>query len=306
MPSDHPSYPHQRGCAPGPHSDQQSTNNAGVAASLDASLSGQEQGLDPRYYSDGTQQYLVIGYSGAGSHPTGSYAPATFPPTACPPAMRHSASYSPGQYPSGHPSGYQPSFQQGSSTMSGVAAPVYAYPQHPHSSAHLTQGAHQQHPYQQMYPHLQHPGQQPHSSQYDAGYDPAFFVDDFDSSSVGESEPGGSLRSKSKIALDPSQPLTVDGKPRERVYVACNRCRVRKLRCDGAKPACLNCQRLEGEACVYPDQPRRRGQDKAQRTRSAVGTRTPRRPAARKDSKDSAGSVSPGAGPDSGGQWALY
>ncbi|KAH9926261.1 uncharacterized protein BXZ73DRAFT_90940 [Epithele typhae] len=306
MPSDHPSYPHQRGYPPGSHSGQQSANNADVAAWLDTSLSGQEQGLDPRYYSHGTQQYLAGGYPGAGGYPPGSYAPGTFPPTAYPPAMQHSASYSPGQYPSGHPSGYQPSFQQGSSTLSSVAAPVYAYPQHPHSSAHLTHGVHQQHPYQQMQPHLQHPGQQPYPSQYGTDYDPSFFVDDFDGASVSDSEPGGSSRSKPKTALDPSQPLTVDGKPRERVYVACNRCRVRKLRCDGAKPACLNCQRVEGEVCVYPDQPKRRGQDKAQRTRSAVGTRKPRRPATRKDSKDSAGSVSPGAGLSSGGQWAPY
>ncbi|KAH9926254.1 uncharacterized protein BXZ73DRAFT_102937 [Epithele typhae] len=300
MPSDHSSYPHQHGYAPGPPDGHtHSSNDADVVAWLNALLSDQEHVLNPRYYSDGTQQYLASGF------PDTAHAPGTFPHTTYPPAIQHPTSYSPGQYPSGHPSGYRPSFQQGSSTMSGMAAPVHAYPQHPHSGAHFTQGAHQQHSYQQ----IQHPtGSQLYSSQYDAGYDPAFGLNDFDGSSPGESEPGGSLKSKPKIALDPSQPLTVDGKPRERVCVACNRCRVRKLRCDGAKPACLSCQHSAGEVCVYPDHPRRRGQDKAQRTRSAVGTRKPRRPAARKGSKDpdSAGNVSPGAGPISGAQWTPY
>ncbi|KAI1788159.1 hypothetical protein LXA43DRAFT_974968 [Ganoderma leucocontextum] len=43
-----------------------------------------------------------------------------------------------------------------------------------------------------------------------------------DTESVSASE--SRRRQKSKIALAADQPLTVDGKPRERVYVACNRC----------------------------------------------------------------------------------
>ena len=66
---------------------------------------------------------------------------------------------------------------------------------------------------------------------------------------------------------------------------ACSR--VRKLRCDGAKPVCYQCQRAEGALCQYDPNPKRRGQDKAQRTRSAIGNRKPRKPAARKGSKDS-------------------
>ncbi|CDO69667.1 hypothetical protein BN946_scf184851.g55 [Trametes cinnabarina] len=93
-----------------------------------------------------------------------------------------------------------------------------------------------------------------------------------------------SSKGKSRIALDPSQPLTVDGKPRARVFVACDRCRVRKLRCDGAKPACYNCQKVAHTdvQCIYDREPKRRGQDKAPRTRSAVGQRKPRRPASKK------------------------
>ncbi|KAI0766646.1 hypothetical protein BD413DRAFT_480886 [Trametes elegans] len=111
--------------------------------------------------------------------------------------------------------------------------------------------------------------------------------------SYGESESAGSARGrdnsrKIKISLDPSQPLTIEGKPRARVYVACDRCRVRKLRCDGAKPACYNCERAAhmGAECQYDSEPKRRGQDKAPRTRSAVGHRKPRRPAVRKGEQD--------------------
>ena len=78
--------------------------------------------------------------------------------------------------------------------------------------------------------------------------------------------------------------------------------RVRKLRCDGAKPECYNCQRADDAQCHYDPHPKRRGQDKAQRTRSAVGQRKPRRPAVRKGSKDSSDpATSPGASGSHGG-----
>ncbi|KAH9891994.1 hypothetical protein C8Q73DRAFT_792314 [Cubamyces lactineus] len=73
-------------------------------------------------------------------------------------------------------------------------------------------------------------------------------------------------RIRPKIALDPSQPPTALGKPRARVYVACNQCRTRKTRCDGAKPVCFHCRKRppeNGESCTYEAQPKRRGQDKA-------------------------------------------
>ncbi len=58
--------------------------------------------------------------------------------------------------------------------------------------------------------------------------------------------------------------------------------RVRKLRCDGAKPSCFNCENVAGVTCFYDPTPKRRGQDRAPRTRSAVGHRKPRRPAVKK------------------------
>ena len=45
--------------------------------------------------------------------------------------------------------------------------------------------------------------------------------------------------------------------------------RVRKTRCDGAKPVCYNCRKRppEGGECSYEAQPTRRGQDKVPGTR---------------------------------------
>src|SRR6266568_8135368 len=38
--------------------------------------------------------------------------------------------------------------------------------------------------------------------------------------------------------------------PRKRASIACEICRVRKTRCDGAKPSCVSCIKL-GVACSY-------------------------------------------------------
>ncbi|KAG1822857.1 uncharacterized protein BJ212DRAFT_1264145 [Suillus subaureus] len=71
-------------------------------------------------------------------------------------------------------------------------------------------------------------------------------------------------REKPRIELAPDQPLTTQGKPRARVYVACLQCRTRKIRCDGAKPQCHNCSRRSksGDECTYDAVPKRRGPDK--------------------------------------------
>ncbi|KAI0640744.1 hypothetical protein C8Q79DRAFT_438191 [Trametes meyenii] len=115
--------------------------------------------------------------------------------------------------------------------------------------------------------------------------DYAAYYDDYDGSSqesYADDDGRGRGRHTGSIALDPSQPRTVDGRPRVRVFVACDRCRHRKLRCDGARPVCFNCQKAAA-MCQYDPTPKRRGQDKAPRTRSAVGTRQPRKPATKKD-----------------------
>ncbi|KAG2129464.1 hypothetical protein DEU56DRAFT_817203 [Suillus clintonianus] len=58
-----------------------------------------------------------------------------------------------------------------------------------------------------------------------------------------------------------------------KIYVACDFCRGRKLRCDGSKPSCANCftRKLN---CEYKDHPRRRGPGKApkgSRTKKSEG-----------------------------------
>ncbi|KAI0823181.1 hypothetical protein BC628DRAFT_1385050 [Trametes gibbosa] len=93
---------------------------------------------------------------------------------------------------------------------------------------------------------------------------------------------------KLRIDLAPDQPPTADGKPRARVYVACYGCRIRKVRCDGAKPVCYNCRRRDPtiQTCNYDGAPRRRGQDKVPgtRVRSAPGKRKSRPPRIDSDS----------------------
>ncbi|KAH8104576.1 hypothetical protein BXZ70DRAFT_921504 [Cristinia sonorae] len=75
-------------------------------------------------------------------------------------------------------------------------------------------------------------------------------------------------KEKTRISLSPDQPLTSQGKPRTRVYVACVQCRSRKIRCDGAKPICHNCSRRTGSPstlppdCTYDTVPKRRGPDR--------------------------------------------
>ncbi|KAI0643016.1 hypothetical protein C8Q79DRAFT_201865 [Trametes meyenii] len=100
-------------------------------------------------------------------------------------------------------------------------------------------------------------------------------------------------RIRPKIALDPSQPPTAQGKPRARVYVACNQCRVRKTRCDGAKPVCFHCRKRppeDGEQCNYEPQPKRRGQDKAPGARVRKASKRRRVSAGDSDNSDSDGS----------------
>ncbi|KAI0632142.1 hypothetical protein C8Q77DRAFT_1060620 [Trametes polyzona] len=94
---------------------------------------------------------------------------------------------------------------------------------------------------------------------------------------------GRSRREKPRLELAPDQPLTTQGKPRTRVYVACVQCRGRKIRCDGAKPICHNCSRRaeNPQLCSYDAAPKRRGPDRVpgarQRSVSALGEKPRRR-----------------------------
>ncbi|KAJ3064366.1 hypothetical protein HDU98_012217 [Podochytrium sp. JEL0797] len=58
----------------------------------------------------------------------------------------------------------------------------------------------------------------------------------------------------------------VGGKERKKQTLACDRCRMRKRKCDGARPCCRNCAKGGGEdadsACVYTVQTKKRGPKK--------------------------------------------
>ncbi|KAI5835187.1 hypothetical protein K523DRAFT_292090 [Schizophyllum commune Tattone D] len=106
---------------------------------------------------------------------------------------------------------------------------------------------------------------------------------DQDGESTDEASPAHkrARREKGTLPLDVNQPLTTRGKPRARVYVACLQCRNRKIRCDGARPACHNCTVKGNPECNYDALPRRRGPDKVpgarQRPSAASGRSTSRR-----------------------------
>ncbi|RPD77848.1 hypothetical protein L226DRAFT_504311 [Lentinus tigrinus ALCF2SS1-7] len=97
---------------------------------------------------------------------------------------------------------------------------------------------------------------------------------------------GRSRREKPRLELAPDQPLTTQGKPRTRVYVACVQCRHRKIRCDGAKPVCHNCSRRTESPhdCSYDAAPKRRGPDRVPgaRQRSVAGSGSERPPRRRR------------------------
>ncbi|KAH9942321.1 uncharacterized protein BXZ73DRAFT_97734 [Epithele typhae] len=90
---------------------------------------------------------------------------------------------------------------------------------------------------------------------------------------LGPTEPARK-RVRSKVELAPGQPPTARGNPRIRVFVACYQCRARKVRCDGAKPVCCNCEKRPNGAdpCSYDKGPNRKGPDKGRRSRGATAT----------------------------------
>ncbi|KAH9855245.1 hypothetical protein C2E23DRAFT_883200 [Lenzites betulinus] len=88
-------------------------------------------------------------------------------------------------------------------------------------------------------------------------------------------------RVRPKIALAPGQPPTARGNDRIRVYVACHECRTRKIRCDGAKPICVQCQKRPAASgvCSYDAAPNRKGYDRRGKgtSRAARGAKSAKR-----------------------------
>ncbi|KIM22982.1 hypothetical protein M408DRAFT_267566 [Serendipita vermifera MAFF 305830] len=69
---------------------------------------------------------------------------------------------------------------------------------------------------------------------------------------------------------------TENGTPsnRETFVLACRQCRLRKVKCDSARPLCKNCVRRE-DSCEYDTAPKRRGPDRQPGTRQRLYKKKP-------------------------------
>ncbi|KAG8946589.1 hypothetical protein FRC04_011567 [Tulasnella sp. 424] len=79
-------------------------------------------------------------------------------------------------------------------------------------------------------------------------------------------EPSRSAPPVGQDARDAPQTQGTPAKEKPRAYIACQTCRSRKVRCDGRKPVCTNCEKRNA-SCIYDVVPRRRGPDKVPGTR---------------------------------------
>ncbi|KAF9046589.1 hypothetical protein BJ165DRAFT_1527670 [Panaeolus papilionaceus] len=70
---------------------------------------------------------------------------------------------------------------------------------------------------------------------------------------------------KRKSSPDPDDDNTRKSRNPRKTLVACNFCRGRKLRCNGARPACYNCSIRNAKKCEYVPVQRRRGPGRAPR-----------------------------------------
>ncbi|KAH7885220.1 hypothetical protein F5I97DRAFT_1928628 [Phlebopus sp. FC_14] len=109
---------------------------------------------------------------------------------------------------------------------------------------------------------------------------------------AGESTRGKKRRTEDSRGVETEERKT---KVAQKIYVACDFCRGRKLRCDGTKPRCSNCA-TRSLACRYQDHPRRRGPGKAPKGSKKTGGKGR---TAKKDGSESA-SAGPSTGADPG------
>jgi len=66
------------------------------------------------------------------------------------------------------------------------------------------------------------------------------------------SSSGGSVRSRSASTSSLSTPMIAGQAPKKKVVTACQRCRTRKIKCDGVLPCCGNCAKA-GQVCMEVD-----------------------------------------------------
>ncbi|TPX30264.1 hypothetical protein SmJEL517_g06133 [Synchytrium microbalum] len=65
-----------------------------------------------------------------------------------------------------------------------------------------------------------------------------------------------------RVRPPPQEGYTTKGTARKRQALACERCRIKKRKCDGVKPVCGNCTKARNKfdnICTYPEHPRRKG-----------------------------------------------
>ncbi|KAJ2381557.1 hypothetical protein GGI05_005942, partial [Coemansia sp. RSA 2603] len=69
------------------------------------------------------------------------------------------------------------------------------------------------------------------------------------------------IHSPAQPSPDPHHPQPVTDGKRQRVSRACDKCRRKKVKCDGKRPICTHCAAL-GESCTYLDATKKRGPPK--------------------------------------------
>ncbi|KAK0464276.1 uncharacterized protein EV420DRAFT_1744704 [Desarmillaria tabescens] len=78
----------------------------------------------------------------------------------------------------------------------------------------------------------------------------------------GEYTPTKSRRGKKRVRSTSPGGDDSRRKSVKKTLIACDFCRGRKLRCDGARPSCMNCTARDNRPCVYQSTPKRRGPGK--------------------------------------------
>lgn len=237
-------------------------------------LASQQYGMDPRLYPDPN----AGGQYPASPHPGATASTSAYPST-------------------GYPAASYPTATPGSYAAAPSPYPVESHPPHSHHSPYPPATYD---PYSVQHASLNaHPGSAPVFLYPPSNAGPPAAYTGSPSAYAStlpvypdDSDPTSSESSSRRREW--SQHVTMAGAPRERIAVACDRCRSRKMKCDGAQPACSNCQRAahQGVVCQYQSEPGRRGPDQGQRVRGPPGQRKPRSSAARRDQDASFGESS--------------
>lgn len=227
-----------------------------------ASTPGQDYRYSDPHYSAQSQNpypYFGSGYPA----PPNSAASANYP---IPPPHAPPSSYPP--YNSYNP-GYPPNQSRSGSDAGNTGYPPYPVPGYP-SGYYGAQGYPPGVPPPSAGPY---PYGGPGPSSGMTSYHPAHAHPHTGQTSSGSNSPhpgSGSAKKKAPKkrkslgdGTDGGSPEEIDERPigEAGTFVACTKCRHRKIKCGGQRPICLSCQK-KGTECVYDVQVKRRGPDK--------------------------------------------